>query len=63
MNWNFPWPLFVLLGTGLNLARTQFMRANQIEEEKTRLERKQAKRARQLEELRDYRRAEKDEEP
>lgn len=42
----FPWPLFVMLGTGLNLARVQFLRANQIEEEKARLERKQAKQLR-----------------
>jgi Domain of unknown function (DUF1707) len=42
----FPWPLFVMLGTGLNLGRIQFQRQERIAEERQRLERKQAKQLR-----------------
>ncbi len=40
----FPWPLFVMLGTGLNVLRTLVMRGDMIAEETRRLERKAAKR-------------------
>ncbi|MDN5892673.1 MAG: DUF1707 domain-containing protein [Nocardioides sp.] len=40
VGWGIPWPLWVTLGTGLNLGRTQFMREEIIGEERTRLERK-----------------------
>lgn len=39
----FPWPLFVMLGTGLNAAATHFKRADIIAAERRRLERKQAR--------------------
>ena len=39
----FPWPVFVMLGTGLNVLRTLVMRQDLIGEELRRLERKQAK--------------------
>ncbi|MEZ5191480.1 MAG: DUF1707 domain-containing protein [Nocardioides sp.] len=39
-----PWPLFVMLGTGLNVGRLLFLRHDQIAAEERRLERKQAKR-------------------
>ena len=39
----FPWPVFVMLGTGLNVLRTLVMRQDLIREELRRLERKQAK--------------------
>jgi Domain of unknown function (DUF1707) len=39
----FPWPVFVMLGTGLNVARTQFQRQPMIDEERRRLEKKQAR--------------------
>jgi Domain of unknown function (DUF1707) len=39
----FPWPVFVMLGTGLNLGRIQFQRQTMIDEERRRLERKQAR--------------------
>lgn len=40
----FPWPVFVMLGTGLNVLRMVVMRADLIAEERRRLERKAAKR-------------------
>lgn len=36
----FPWPVFVMLGTGLNLLRLLVMRGNEVEEQRRRLERK-----------------------
>ncbi len=39
----FPWPLFVMLGTGLNLMRVLLHRADIIAEEERRLEKKQRK--------------------
>jgi DUF1707 SHOCT-like domain len=39
----FPWPVFVMLGTGLHLLRLLVMRADQVEEQRTRLERKERK--------------------
>lgn len=39
----FPWPLFVMLGTGLNVGRTQFQRDEMIASERRRLEKKQRK--------------------
>lgn len=36
----FPWPVFVMLGTGLNLGRTLVMRQDTIDAERRRLERK-----------------------
>jgi hypothetical protein len=39
----FPWPLFVMLGTGLNLMRVLMHRADIIAEEERRLEKKQRK--------------------
>jgi len=39
----FPWPLFVMLGTGLNVGRTQFQRDEMIASEHRRLEKKQRK--------------------
>lgn len=39
----FQWPWFVVLGTGVNLARTRFMKAESIESEIQRLERKEAR--------------------
>lgn len=41
---DFPWPLFVMLGTGLNVGRLLFFRNDQIASQERRLERKQAKR-------------------
>ncbi|KQY64136.1 DUF1707 SHOCT-like domain-containing protein [Nocardioides sp. Root140] len=40
---NFPWPLFVMLGTGLNLGRVVFMRDEMVERERRRLEKKERK--------------------
>ncbi|WP_185995269.1 DUF1707 SHOCT-like domain-containing protein [Nocardioides campestrisoli] len=40
----FPWPLFVLLGTGLNYGRTVFDREDMVAEEVRRLERKARRR-------------------
>lgn len=40
---DFPWPLFVMLGTGINLAATQFKRTEIIEREVRRLEKRQAR--------------------
>ena len=39
----FPWPLFVMLGTGLNVLRTQLQRQDIIADEQRRLEKKQRK--------------------
>jgi hypothetical protein len=39
----FPWPVFVMLGTGLNVGRVQFQRQAMIDEERRRLEKKQAR--------------------
>lgn len=36
----FPWPVFVMLGTGLHLLRLLVMRGDQVEEQRKRLERK-----------------------
>lgn len=36
----FPWPVFVMLGTGLHLLRLLVMRGDQIEDQRKRLERK-----------------------
>ncbi len=36
----FPWPVFVMLGTGLHLLRLLVMRGNEVEEQRRRLERK-----------------------
>jgi hypothetical protein len=36
----FPWPVFVMLGTGLNLGRTLVMRQDIVDTERQRLERK-----------------------
>lgn len=40
---SFPWPVFVMLGTGLHLLRLLVMRANEVEEQRRRLERKARK--------------------
>ena len=40
---SFPWPLFVMLGTGLNAARVTWQRSEIIEEETRRLEKKERK--------------------
>jgi hypothetical protein len=42
-NPNFPWPLFVMLGTGLNAGRVAFQKQDIIEEETRRLEKKERK--------------------
>jgi hypothetical protein len=39
----FPWPVFVMLGTGLHLLRLLVMRGSEIEERRKRLERKAGK--------------------
>lgn len=39
----FPWPVFVMLGTGLHLLRLLVMRGDQVEEQRKRLERKAEK--------------------
>jgi DUF1707 SHOCT-like domain len=39
----FPWPLFVMLGTGVNALATQVKRTDIIDAERRRLERKQAR--------------------
>lgn len=36
----FPWPVFVMLGTGLHLLRLLVMRGDQVEDQRKRLERK-----------------------
>ena len=40
----FPWPVFVMLGTGLNAGRVVVMRKDLVAEEVRKLERKEAKR-------------------
>ena len=40
---NFPWPLFVMLGTGINAARVAWQKDEIIEEEARRLEKKERK--------------------
>jgi hypothetical protein len=37
----FPWPVFVMLGTGLNAARVQFQKQSIVDAERRKLERKQ----------------------
>jgi DUF1707 SHOCT-like domain len=39
----FPWPVFVMLGTGLHLLRLIVMRGNEVEQHRQRLERKARK--------------------
>ncbi len=39
----FPWPVFVMLGTGLHALRLLVMRGEQVEEQRKRLERKDRK--------------------
>ncbi len=39
----FPWPVFVMLGTGLHVLRLLVMRADQVEEQRKRLESKDRK--------------------
>jgi hypothetical protein len=39
----FPWPVFVMLGTGLHLLRLLVMRGNEVDEQRKRLERKALK--------------------
>ncbi len=46
---DFPWPLFVMLGTGLNAGRVVFMKDEIIGAEKARLEKKQRKELRRRE--------------
>ena len=41
----FPWPVFVMLGTGLNLLRLLVMRRSEIETRRERLERKAERKA------------------
>jgi hypothetical protein len=40
---NFPWPVFVMLGTGINAARISFNREDLISQEVRRLEKKERK--------------------
>lgn len=47
----FPWPLFVMLGTGLNVGRMVWQRDEIIEEETRRLEKKARKELRKRDEL------------
>ncbi|WP_374456769.1 DUF1707 domain-containing protein [Nocardioides sp.] len=46
---DFPWPLFVMLGTGLNAGRVIFMKDEIIGAERARLEKKQRKELRKRE--------------
>lgn len=39
----FPWPVFVMLGTGINALHTQFQREELVAKERRRLEKKQRK--------------------
>lgn len=54
-NWNdglepgFPWPLFVMLGTGLNIGRVLFQRQDIINEETRRRQRRELKRIQERE--------------
>lgn len=41
--WSFPWPLFVMLGTGLNAARVIYMRTEMIEQKKRSLQKHERK--------------------
>jgi hypothetical protein len=45
---SFPWPLFVMLGTGLNVGRVVVLRRDLLAEELRRLQRKQARADRTL---------------
>ncbi|WP_248581416.1 DUF1707 domain-containing protein [Nocardioides sp. InS609-2] len=47
---SFPWPLFVMLGTGLNLGRIAFERESRIAEEERRIEKRERKEIGQPEE-------------
>ena len=47
---SFPWPLFVMLGTGLNAGRVAFQKQDMIEEETRRLEKKERKELRRRDE-------------
>ncbi len=47
----FPWPLFVMLGTGLNVGRTLWQKDEIITEETRRLEKKERKEIQRREEL------------
>jgi hypothetical protein len=42
-DWNFPWPVFVMLGTGAHLARVLMNRQDIVSTEERRLERRQRK--------------------
>jgi hypothetical protein len=44
----FPWPVFVMLGTGLHLLRLLVMRSDQVAEQRKRLERKERKKRKAL---------------
>jgi hypothetical protein len=46
---DFPWPVFVMLGTGLNAGRVMFQKDDIIEAETRRLEKKERKELRQRE--------------
>lgn len=48
----FPWPLFVMLGTGINALQTQFQREELVAKERRRLEKKQRKHLEALEQRR-----------
>ena len=50
-NAQFPWPLFVMLGTGLNAGRVAWQKDEIIEEETRRLEKKERKELRRREDL------------
>ncbi|WP_207210386.1 DUF1707 SHOCT-like domain-containing protein [Nocardioides zhouii] len=50
-NAQFPWPLFVMLGTGLNAGRVAWQRDEIIEEETRRLEKKERKELKRRDEL------------
>ena len=50
-NAQFPWPLFVMLGTGLNAGRVAWHKDEIIEEETRRLEKKERRELRRREEL------------
>jgi len=42
-DWSFPWPAFVMLGTGVNLLQVQLRRQDLVAEEQRKLEKKQRK--------------------
>lgn len=50
-NAQFPWPLFVMLGTGLNAGRVAWQKDEIIEEETRRLEKKERKELKRRDEL------------